>query len=71
MADDVDRVQERQLEEVAHANRIRPQRVGRTRCAECNEAISLARQALGADLCIEHQREREARDAHVATWKRR
>jgi hypothetical protein len=73
MPDLGDYVQALQLAEIEHANARQTVRVGATACTErgCNERISAARQKLGARLCLEHQQECEARDAHLSTWRRR
>lgn len=54
-----------------HAERKQP--VGRTHCAnvDCREPIFDARRLLGAQLCMECQREEDARNAHLARWKQR
>lgn len=51
----------------------RPQLKGRSHCAnvDCGEPIGDARQALGAQLCLPCQQAEEARDAHLAVWRRR
>ena len=55
----------------AHARR--PRREGRDTCenADCGELIASERRALGARLCMDCQREDEARAAHFRTWGRR
>lgn len=52
-----------------HADRTRA--VGRAECAnlDCDESISLQRQQLGAQLCIECQKAEEAQAAHFRTWR--
>lgn len=54
-------------------HQARPVVAGRTTCAnlDCGEPIGPARTALGAQLCMECQREHEARSAHFRTWGRR
>lgn len=68
--DDVDRAQALQLAEIEAANATRTVREGREACEECGAAISTQRQALGARLCLDHQREAEARAAHFKRWQR-
>lgn len=70
LGDDGDRAQALQLAEIEAANATRPVRAGRERCRECGRAISAQRQALGAELCFEHQHEAEAKAAHFKQWRR-
>lgn len=70
MPDLVDTVQERQLAEIEAASAPREVRPGRDMCEECGEPISAQRKALGAALCLEHQQEAEAREAHFKRWSR-
>lgn len=46
---------------------------GRTHCInlDCGEPIATARTAMGAQRCMDCQREHEARDAHFAAWGRK
>lgn len=62
--DIIDVAQRRQQEEIEHALQAhadKPVRTGREVCATpgCDEPISAARQALGAQLCIDCQRDAE------------
>lgn len=60
--DVIDVAQRRQQEEIDQAIAARPPaKPGRTVCAnqECGEPISAERQALGAQLCIDCQRDAE------------
>lgn len=76
MPDEMDRVQQH-AQDLAHdalvAHAMRPRPPGRTVCenADCGEGIAPARTAMGARLCIDCQREEEARAAHFRTWGRR
>lgn len=62
MPDAMDYVQDRVLIEtdaaIAHARR---RASGKPECEECGAAITPQRQALGARLCIAHQRDAETR----------
>lgn len=76
MADSMDAVQQQALdaiEDALHRHQARPVIAGRSSCAnlDCGEPIHSARTALGAQLCLECQREQDARDAHFTTWRRR
>lgn len=60
--DTIDLAQQRQLEDIDHALASRKRAgVGRAECGhpDCGEPISPARQALGAVLCIDCQRDAE------------
>ena len=76
MPDAMDRLQQEALDHAsdavaAHADR--PRSLGLSHCEreECGEAIAANRTAMGARLCIECQKEVEARAAHFRTWGRR
>lgn len=76
MSDSIDRAQE--IEEAQRTDAValharRGTSSGTQVCTlpGCDEGIDPRRTAMGATLCIEHQREREARDAHFRKWGRR
>lgn len=62
MPDHMDRVQDavQAATDAAVAQATAPKR-GATHCEECGEPIGEYRQALGARLCLTHQREEEQR----------
>jgi ribosomal protein S14 len=62
MPDHMDRVQDavQAATDAAVAQATQPKR-GATHCAECGEPVGEYRQALGARLCLVHQREAEQR----------
>lgn len=64
MTDLIDVAQRRQQEEIDHALAARkPAGIGATHCeqADCGEPISTFRQDMGARLCVDCQRDAEAR----------
>lgn len=76
MPDAMDRVQQHAADmagDALKAHATRPRLVGRTHCenADCGESIDPCRTELGARLCIDCQREDEARGAQFRTWSRR
>lgn len=75
MPDELDRVQamtELHLQNAIdnHANRPRAQGLPHCEDLDCGEPISAQRQAMGARLCVDCQSAEEARDAHLAAWRR-
>lgn len=74
MSDAMDQVQalaEAHAAEAVKRHSMRPHLEGRSTCAnlDCQQPISDARRALGAQLCIDCQRGEEARAAHFQTWQ--
>lgn len=76
MPDAMDRVQQHaedlNADALAAHQRTLPRGPGRQFCEDeaCGEAISPARQAMGATLCIDCQTASEARAAHFTAWRR-
>ena len=75
MPDAMDRVQQHAHDMVAdalQAHASRPQAIGRAHCenADCGDGIDPRRTAMGARLCLDCQREEEARAAHFNAWRR-
>lgn len=75
MVDEVDRIvamEERQLDNALAHHAQRARLAGRAFCAneDCGEPVAPARQALGAQLCLECAKAEEAQAAHFRRWKR-
>lgn len=76
MPDAMDAVQQLAADHVDDAlkrHQARSIMTGRSTCAnlDCGEPIGRERTILGAQLCMECQREHDGRAAHFRTWGRR
>lgn len=75
MPDELDRVQamtELHLQNAIdnHVHRPRPQGLSHCEDQDCGEPISDQRRAMGARRCVDCQSMVEAREVHIATWRR-